>query len=267
VQGDVTALHQERAPSRGAALPRVARERHGDVRARARGPKRATSDKALPYRSDPLGSGERKWRNPARGLPPRPCFRCCRSCRPRAGRDVHGPTCARGSAGSNSRRGFWPASKAPRWRASFRPGTSSCAMAAPSVKPGARRRGRRGARRPVGVSMRAACRTRGLAREPGRRPSGRDACRAVVPVAHAACPRGQARVTRRRAARADTHGSRLSGPHRGQSAVSCLFTPYLERGVLRGPLPARARRGVTAPCGSTGSGRRSYRRPPDAPSP
>jgi len=112
-QGAITPLSPERAPSRGAALPRVARERHGDVRARARGPKRATSDKALPYRSDPLRSGERKWRNPARGLPPPPSFRCCRSCRPRAGRDVHGPTCPRGSARGDQRRGSWPARKAP----------------------------------------------------------------------------------------------------------------------------------------------------------
>ena len=188
MQGDVTALHQERAPSRGAALPRAARERHGDVRARARGPKRATSDKALPYRSDPLGSGERKWRNPARGLPPRPCFRCCRSCRPRAGRDVHGPTCARGSAGSNSRRGFWPASKAPRWRASFRSGRSSCAMAAPSARPGARRRcwraGRHRARRCCAPRDRAWPRARAGA----RRPSGRDACSADRGVAARGVP-------------------------------------------------------------------------------
>ena len=52
-------------------------------------------------------------------------------------------------------------------------------MAAPSVKPGARRRGRRGARRRSWPWVRAACRTRGLAREPGRRPSGRGACLAV----------------------------------------------------------------------------------------
>jgi hypothetical protein len=35
---------------------------------------------------------------------------------------------------------------------------------------------------------------RGLAREPGRRPSRRAACSAVVPSRHAACLRGQARI-------------------------------------------------------------------------
>jgi hypothetical protein len=139
-QEDITLLCLERAPSRKAALPRISRERGGLVRARARGPKRATSDKALPYRSDPLGSGERKWRNPARGLPPPPSFRCGCFCRPRAGRDVRGPTCPRGSPEATSRRGSRPASKAPGRRAGFRPGRSSSAKPAPSVKPGARRR-------------------------------------------------------------------------------------------------------------------------------
>ena len=99
------------------------------------------------------------------------------SCRPRAGRDVRGPTCGGGSAGSNSRRGSWPASKAPRWRASFRPGRSSSAMAAPSVKPGARRRGRRGARRPAGTVQCAPRDGPEASRESrARRPSGRDPC-------------------------------------------------------------------------------------------
>jgi hypothetical protein len=43
-----------RAFKEKAALPRLPRERHGDVRARARGPKRATDDNELVIgRSDP----------------------------------------------------------------------------------------------------------------------------------------------------------------------------------------------------------------------
>ena len=131
MQGDVRPLHPERAlqgscaPARSARAPRV--------RARARGPKRATSDKALPYRSDPLRSGERKWRNPARGLPPRPRFRCCRPCRPRAGRDVHGPTCPRGS--------WLPSPPRPGWTAP--PRTKGAVMqraAPPDLEHAARRR-------------------------------------------------------------------------------------------------------------------------------
>jgi hypothetical protein len=169
------------------------------VRARARGPKRATSDKPPGFigRSDPFdaqGSGAKSrgtWRaecGDGHPLTERPCI-------PRDGRDVRGPTCGRGSAGGDRRRGSWPASRAPRWRASFRSGRSSAAMAAPSVKPGARRRGGRGARRPVGGGhARPVTDPRPRARALARRPSGRDACLAVVASRHAACPRGQARV-------------------------------------------------------------------------
>jgi hypothetical protein len=73
-------------------------------------------------------------------------------------------------------------------------GRNSSAMAAPSVKPGARRRGRRGARRSVWrVHARRVPHPRPRARALARRPSGRDACLAVVSSRHAACPRGQAR--------------------------------------------------------------------------
>ena len=100
---------------------------------------------------------------------------------------------------------------------------------------------------------------RGLAREQ-RRGVRAVAARAEPsrPSSHTACPRGQARITRRRAA--DTHGSRPPAPHGAQSVVSCLFrhltTSNPEKDVLREPLPRRARQGVTVPCGSTGSGRR-----------
>ena len=128
--GKRKALRLERAPSRTSCAPAEA-ERHRDVRARARGPKRATSDKRPGFigRSDPFdaqGSGAK-----SRGTRRAACddslpLGAAGSCRPRAGRDVRGPTCGRGSAGGDSRRGSWPASKAPRWRASFRSGRSSC---------------------------------------------------------------------------------------------------------------------------------------------
>jgi transposase len=98
--------------------------------------------------------------------------------------DHHKPT-----AGAASR----PASNAPRWRASFRSDRSSCAMAAPSAKPGARRRDRRERRRHAGRSAERVTGPWPRARATARRPSGRDACLAVVPSRHAACPRGQAR--------------------------------------------------------------------------
>ena len=191
-QGYITALCTERAPSRKAALPRFRGSATGTC---ARVP--ADQSARLPItsgRSDPSdaqGSGAN-----SRGTRRAACHDSlplgARACRPRDGRDVRGPTCARGSPGQR-RRGSWPASKAPRWRASFRLGRSSCAMAAPSVKPGARRRGRRGARRSVGwVHARRVPDPRPRARA-GRgvragatRASGRA-------VGHAACPRGQAR--------------------------------------------------------------------------
>jgi hypothetical protein len=84
-------------------------ERHRDVRARARGPKRATSDNGpIIGRSDPSdtqGSGAK-----SRGTRRAECRDSHplseRACIPRDGRDVRGPTCPRGSTAANSRRGL-----------------------------------------------------------------------------------------------------------------------------------------------------------------
>jgi len=88
---------------REAALPRISRERHGDVRARARGPKRATDDNTRVIgRSDPSdtqGSGAH-----SRGTRRAECGDSQplseQTCIPRDGRDVRGPTCTRGSPGA-----------------------------------------------------------------------------------------------------------------------------------------------------------------------
>jgi len=79
------------------------------VRARARGPKRATSDNGpVIGRSDPYdtqGSGAQ-----SRGTRRAECRDSHplsdRACIPRDGRDVRGPTCTRGSPQANGRRGL-----------------------------------------------------------------------------------------------------------------------------------------------------------------
>ena len=79
------------------------------MRARARGPKRATSDNGpIIGRSDPYdtqGSGAK-----SRGTRSAECRDSHplseRACIPRDGRDVRGSTCPRGSADANSRRGL-----------------------------------------------------------------------------------------------------------------------------------------------------------------
>ena len=85
-------------------------ERHRDVRARARGPKRATSDNGpIIGRSDPYdtqGSGAK-----SRGTRRAECGDSHllgenKTGIPRAGRDVRGPTCPRGSPEANGRRGL-----------------------------------------------------------------------------------------------------------------------------------------------------------------
>jgi len=192
--GDVRPYVQSARLQGEAARPRISRERRRGVRARARGPKRATSDKALPYRSDPLGSGERKWRNPARAVRRQPSLRwagehgACRARRPRA--DLH-PGITRG----NRRRGSGPANKAPRWRASFRSVLELVRHGGATGHP-ARREATRLARGAPRSSW--SCTPRDSAwpraRATARHPSGRDACMAVVSSRHAACPRGQARV-------------------------------------------------------------------------
>ena len=89
-------------------------ERGRDVRARARGPKRATSDKLpeLIGRSDPSdaqGSGATSGgTRRAECGDSHPLGEGGLGI-PRAGRDVRGPTCGRGSPGATRRRGSWPA--------------------------------------------------------------------------------------------------------------------------------------------------------------
>ena len=169
-------MYRARA-SRRAALPRI-RGSATIVRARARGPKRATDDNGpIIGRSDLPRLRERsaQSRNPARGLPQLPSLGAAipaarvpgatSAGRPAPGDHQRQPT-ARLLAGQQSAAMAW----------SFRPGRSSCAMAAPqAAQPGARRRGWRAGRRGrAGPAPRVTA--RGLARKPGRRPSGRDAC-------------------------------------------------------------------------------------------
>ena len=110
----------------------------------------------------------------------------CRARRPRA--DLR-PGITRG----NRRRGSWPASSAPRWRASF----GLAGARAPWRRPSSSRaRGdAAGARGVTGLADAAPRVTeRGLAREPGRGGrAGAARARPIVVARHAACPRGQAR--------------------------------------------------------------------------
>ena len=199
-QGDVTPLRPERAPSREAALPRVSRERLGDVRARARGPKRATDDNELVIgRSDPSdaqGSGAN-----SRGTRRAACDHCLPlGAAVPAGRVPGATSTGRPAPGDHQRQ---PSARllADQQSAAMagelssgpelvRHGGALRLGRARGVGAGAGRAGR------SGVSMRATCRTRGLAREPGAASERARPVRAVEVVGHGACPRGQARAER-----------------------------------------------------------------------
>jgi hypothetical protein len=195
-QGYITLLCTERALQGSCAPAHFA----GAPRSNARVPadqRRATDDNGpIIGRSDPSdtqGSGAH-----SRGTRRAECGDghplSEQTCIPRAGRDVRGPTCSRGSPeatdGAASGR---PAKRRDGARASGR-GSSSCAMAAPrAIQPGARRRGWRAGRRGrAGLAPRVTA--RGLAREPWRGVrAGATRAWHVVSSRHAACPRGQAR--------------------------------------------------------------------------
>jgi hypothetical protein len=172
----------------------MSRERHGGVRARARGPKRANSDKALPYRSDPLAQG-----SVSGGTRRAPCgdshlfaeageHGACRARCPLA--DLQ-PGISERQQTARLQAGQQCAAMA---RDASGQCSSSCAMAAPlAIQPGARRRGWRAGRR----SSDGSCAPRDSAwpgaRATAWRPSGRHPFLAIVSSRHAACPRGQAR--------------------------------------------------------------------------
>jgi hypothetical protein len=91
-------------------------ERGADVRARARGPKRATSDKLpeLIGRSDPSdaqGSGATSGGTRRAECGDSHLLGENKLGIPRDGGDVRGPTGGRGSPGARRRRGSWPAAK------------------------------------------------------------------------------------------------------------------------------------------------------------
>ena len=112
-----------------------------------------------PTSVSPPAASQRRWcggaprgrgrAGPPRGGTPRPpCRRCGARRWPGRGRAIGRGRCARPGPGRVRRAGSAgrALNEAPRRRASFRPGSSSCGVAASLWKPGARRRGRRGRR-------------------------------------------------------------------------------------------------------------------------
>ena len=100
-------------------------------------------------------------------------------CVPRDGRDARGATRAPVTARATSRRGFWPASKAPRWRASFdRAGARALWRRPPLSRARGDAAGARGATVEVVLAPRVTDRvasreSRGAASERARRVLGR----------------------------------------------------------------------------------------------
>ncbi len=136
----------------------------------------------------------------------------------------------------SSRRGSWPASYAPRWRASFRSWLELVRHGGAVREAGREASGQaRGAPAGRGVRARRVPDPRPRARATARRPSGRDACLAVVPSRHAACPRGQARDFRLRLGRQECpcgrHGRRPDPFLQRPAAVPC--TSRLGSDLLR----------------------------------
>jgi hypothetical protein len=147
-------------------------ERGRGVRARARGPKRATSDKLpeLIGRSDPSdaqGSGATSGGTRRAECGDSHLLGENELGIPRAGRDVRGPTCGRGSPGATRRRGSWPAAKRRDGAGAGGRGRARAPWRRPPL--GRARGGAAGARAAAVLADPAARVTaRGLAREPRR---------------------------------------------------------------------------------------------------
>ena len=184
-QGDVRAYVQSARLHGRAALPRISRERHGFVRARARGAKRATADNPPGIIGRPYAGRERTVAEPG-ARPAAMLFLSRCFC---AGRVPGATSAGRPASGDHQEQQtarLQAGQQSGAIARAFVPCSSSCAMAPPlAIEPGARRAGR------AGVSMRAACRTRGIAREPWRGVRA-GAARARGRVGHARSRRGPA---------------------------------------------------------------------------
>jgi hypothetical protein len=120
-------LCPERAPQERAALRRIPPERHGLVRARARGPKRSTCDNGAPLsgvaRVPRSGEWSEKSRDPARAVPPPPCTARRRA--PARARPGPQPDVAGAVPGPVQARGRWSGGGTPPLQTRKRPCPSS----------------------------------------------------------------------------------------------------------------------------------------------